>query len=72
MKAIQVPKKDRYIFLEAARIIGIDFTRLNKVLHPTMEYFHTDKFNLSQNDLFQLGILYQQMKINKTIHHESQ
>ena len=72
MKAIRIPKEDRYIFLEAARRMELEFTRLKKMPHPTLEFFHTDKFNLSQDDLFKLGILFQKLKTAKILHHDNQ
>ncbi len=63
MKAIKIPKQDRKAFLEAARSQGIEFSCLNKIIDPEFEYYHTDKMNISQNDLFELGVLYHKLKL---------
>lgn len=72
MKAIKVPKQDRKIFQEAARVTGFEVTRLKEIINPCCDYFNAKKLNASQNDFFELGVLYHKLKINKSFHHENQ
>ncbi|MGN6804248.1 MAG: hypothetical protein ACTHJN_20285 [Ginsengibacter sp.] len=63
MKSIKIPKQDRRIFLKAARSLQLKVTRLNKVDDQYFDFYHCENPGLSQNDLFQLGVIYQILKV---------
>jgi hypothetical protein len=62
MSTIKIPKQDRYIFLKAAKSLQLNVTRLKKIDDSFFDFYHCEKIRLSQQDLFLLGILYQQLK----------
>lgn len=62
MRAIRIPKADKWIFLEAARLIGLEFTELKKLTQKEHCFFHCDKYGLSQNDIFRTGVKYHELK----------
>ena len=66
MLSIKIPKQDRRIFLKAAKTLQLNITRLKKIDDDYFDFYQCEKPNLSQNDLFQLGVMYQILKASKS------
>lgn len=66
MKAIEVKSDMKYPFLEAARLAGLQVEELKKICYPKDRcYFWVTKINISQDDLFRLGVYFAQLTLSK-------
>jgi hypothetical protein len=65
MSAIKIPKQDRRIFLKAAKSLQLDATRLKTIDDNFFDFYRCEKPGISQNDLFQLGVIFQILKKSK-------
>ena len=66
MLSIKIPKQDRRHFLKAAKSLQLNVTRLKKIDDSFFDFYHCDNPNLSQNNLFQLGVMYQILKASNS------
>lgn len=56
MKAIEINKKKKDLFIKASRIIGVDIEELKTIYSKDKVSFFVTTY--SQNDLFRLGIYF--------------
>jgi hypothetical protein len=56
MKAIEINKKDKDLFIKASRIVGVDIEELRAISSKDKVFFFVTTY--SQNDLFRLGIYF--------------
>ena len=63
MLSIKIPKQDRRHFLKAAESLQLNITKLKKIDDQYFDFYQCEKPGISQNDLFQLGVIYQILKV---------
>ena len=61
MKAIEIKKDLKFPFLEACRLAGLEAEQLKKNIMPGRLYFRVSKTNISQDDIFKLGVYFAQL-----------
>lgn len=64
MKAIEISKKDKDLFIKASRIIGVDIEELKTISTKDKVFFFVTTY--SQNDLFKLGIYFNNLCLETT------
>ena len=61
MKAIEIKSELKSPFIEACRLAGLQGEQLKKNIMPGRLYFRITKTNISQDDIFKLGVYFAQL-----------
>ena len=61
MKAIEIKSESKFSFLEACRLAGLQAEPLKKNIMVGRLYFRVSKINISQDDIFKLGVYFAQL-----------
>lgn len=65
MKAIQIKSELKSSFLKACGRAGLEATQLKKINKPGWLFFRVSKPNISQDDIFKLGVYFSHHTFSK-------
>ena len=65
MKSIEIKTEMKIPFLKACQFAGLEVQELKKIKYPERSYFRVTKTNISQDDIFKLGVYFSGFVLRK-------